>query len=318
MIGHFFKVFFITFFIALLTLGGIIYGYIKISNPIDDVISNTKNPINLTTDSNAKIDEEKLTPFKEAIKNSKRLNVLVVGFEHNRTDAIMVVSFDRKTEKANIIAVPRDTYYKRDGYKDIGSQKINAIYQSESIDGLIDAVEEIMSIPIHRYVTVDYDAVKKCVDILGGVEVNIPFEMSYHDEYDTSPLSIEFQPGKQLLNGQKALEFLRFRKNDDGSRSIGDIGRIKLQQEFIKNAIKKTISYKLGSILEEMYKHIDTNFSFTELIDLTGDLVQFSTDDLKCELLPGEVTSIQNLSFVKPNYEKILKMVYELYGLTDN
>lgn len=318
---RFFKVFMITFVVMLLGLGCFIYGYVKVVNPVDKVISDVNSSFKDSITNNGENgdgnlnNDEDITPLQQAIMSSKRINILLVGFEHVRTDVIILVSFDRETKHCDFISVPRDTYYERKKYDDAGKQKINAVWQDEDISGLIDAVKSIINVPIHRYVTVDYAAVKKCVDILDGVEVEIPFRMYYHDYYDSPPLSIEFEPGTKLLNGDDALRFLRFRKNDDGSHSIGDLGRIQMQQMFIKSAIKKAVSYKLASIIEEMYSHIDTNFSFSEILDLSGDLVEFSTDNMEAQLMPNILTSKNGTSYVLPDDEKIVEMVYKLYGV---
>jgi hypothetical protein len=73
-----------------------------------------------------------------------------------------------------------------------------------------------MGMPIHYYVVVDYDAVKKVVNSMGGVPMDIPFHMYYSDPYDKPPLSIDIPKGHQVLNGDKAVEFLRFRKGAEG------------------------------------------------------------------------------------------------------
>lgn len=309
--ARFFKVFFLTFFISALLIIGGFYLYLRIFNPLDNLGYESNNPD--FNDNNDDIENDpNATPLEKAIRNSKRINVLVVGLEHTRTDTIMVASYDRKNKVGDIISIPRDTLYEREGYTS-GGLKINAVYQSEDIDGLIDAVESLLSIPIHKYVTVDYEAVVAGVNALGGVEIDIPFPMKYSDPYDDPPLYINIPAGRQLLLGEDALKFLRYRKG----YSEGDIGRIKAQQEFVKETVKKLLSFKLPTFIKEVYPYVGTNFSITELIALASDAVGFSMDNLNTHILPGVGKYIGDLSFVIPNYEETLQLVYKMYGLID-
>lgn len=319
--GRFLKVFFITFFISILLVMVGFYSYLRIFNPLDD-LNNIPGIIGEEDDD--LIDDPNATPFDIAKKNSKRINVLIVGLEHVRTDTIMVASYDRKTKEANIFSIPRDTLYERPGYKNAGSLKINAVYQSEEIGGLIDAVQKLMNIPIHRYVTVDYEAVIKGIDVLGGIEMDIPFHMKYTDPYDKPPLRVDIPKGNGiLLDGKTSLGFLRFRKGDPGYEGYpdGDIGRTKAQQRFVKEVVKKLISLKLPNFINEVYPYIKTNFSTSELIALASDSIGFSMDKLSTETLPGnedqKLKRETGLSFYALNKEEVVKLVYKMYGVLE-
>lgn len=310
--ARFFKVFFLTLFISCLIIFGGIFTYFKFFNPLDNITEyESKNP-EFNDNNDGLENDPNATPLDKAIKKSKRINVLVVGLEDTRTDTIMLASYDRKNKVGEIISIPRDTYYEREGYYS-GGLKINAVYQSEDIDGLIDAVENVVGIPIHKYVTVDYEAVIKGVNALGGVEVDVPFPMKYSDPYDNPPLYINIPEGRQLLMGEDALGFLRYRKG----YSEGDIGRIKAQQQFVKEAVKKLLSFKLPTVIREVYPYIETNFSLSELIALAGDGVGFDMNNLNTYILPSIGKNINGLSFVIPNNEETLQLVYKMYGLID-
>lgn len=214
---------------------------------------------------------------------------------------------------ADLISVPRDTYYPRNGYDRPDSKKINAIYSGEGIEGLAEAVQNILGIPIYKYVIFDYEAVVECVDIMGGVEVTVPFHMVYNDPYDAPPLVIDIPEGKQILNGQQSLKYLRYRAGYDNQ----DLGRIKAQQEFIKSAAKKALSLKLPAIIEEAFAHVQTNFSLGELLGLAGNLIGFSPENINSYIMPGIETPLEGLSFYIPNDEEIQNLVYTIYGLTE-
>lgn len=269
----------------------------------------------------AEEDEEKFdSPLEKAIHDSNRVNVLLIGLEGPRSDTIMLVSFDRKTKEGNIISIPRDTYYPRDAYDKYSEmQKINAVFGSEK-DGykaLMQAVEDIAGIPVDKYVSVEYDGVREAVKAIGGVNFNVPFYMKYTDIYDEPPLYINIPAGQQIINGDKAIELLRFRNGDPGYPSYpdGDLGRVKTQQEFIRAAVKKSLSLKLPSVVNAVYPHVKTNLTITELLGLAKDAIGFSTDNLSSGVLPGEPKYLGKLSFYIPNGQEITKAMYDLYDV---
>lgn len=265
-------------------------------------------------------ENDNLTPLDKAMRDSNRINVLLIGLEGPRSDTIMLASFDRKTKEANILSIPRDTYYQRPAYDKYSEmQKINAVYGSEEgrAKALMEVVENITGIPVEKYVSINYDGVRKAVTAIGGVKVNVPIRMKYTDIYDDPPLYIDIQPGEQMIYGDKALELLRFRNGDPGYPSFpdGDVGRVKMQQEFVRAAIKKSLSLKLPIVISEIYKHVETNFTMTELAGLAKDAIGFSTENLTTSILPGTAKYLGKLSFFIPDGEKITEFVYELYDV---
>ena len=315
---RFLKVFSLTLVISCLCIIGIVFTYIKLSNPLDKLVYNESGS-ELGNNEDLNGDTKNDTPLEKAIKNTKRINVLVVGLEDVRTDTIMLASFDRDTKEGNIISIPRDTFVDRKGYSSMAAKRINAIYQDEEIEGLINVISDMLQIPIHKYVTVDYEAVVAGVNALGGIKVDIPIRMYYTDPYNKPlPLVIDFQPGEQLLNGEDALKYLRFRKNNDGTGYIrGDIDRIAAQQEFVKLAIKKMLSFKLDNLIKGVYPYVKTNFSLTELMALAVDAVGFTTDNLSTEILPGKDDIVNGASLYFPDNSKAIEFTYRLYGLTE-
>ena len=316
---QFIKVFLVSLIIFSTVITTGIFTYAKFTSPegIAQELPEDEDPIA------ADEENDDLTPLERAMRDSNRINALLLGFEGARSDTIMLASFDRKTKEANIISIPRDTYYKRDEYAKYSEmQKMNAVYGSEDegYEALLDAVEDITGISVDRYVAVNYNGVRAAVNAIGGVEVNVPFHMKYTDIYDKPPLYIDIKPGPQVIYGDKAMEFLRFRTGDPGYPSFqnGDIGRVEMQQAFIKSAIKKSLSLKLPSVISAVYPHVETNFTLTELLGLGKDAIGFSVDNLTAKVLPGDAKILGNnppLSFYIPNGQEITKAAYELYDV---
>ena len=141
-------------------------------------------------------EEKEQSELDEKYGKLKRVNILVAGIEGERTDTLMVFSYDKEANIIDIISVPRDTYVDY-GYEDAGRRKINAVYGypdgKGGIKATANAVSKVLSVPIHEYITVDYDGVEDVVDAIGGVEVDIPFNMRYDDPYAEPPLHINLK-----------------------------------------------------------------------------------------------------------------------------
>ncbi|MDD4046633.1 MAG: LCP family protein [Tissierellia bacterium] len=312
MIKHFLKIFFASLLLITVILSVTALGYIFLVDK--DIVIGKIEFAN---------DEKSETAFYEsstfdygtyvgkAASNMKRFNILLVGLENQRTDTIIAISYDTESKTADLISLPRDTYLPRNADEDAEFKKINAIYAQEGIEGLTIRVQELLGIPIEKYAVIDYEAVIACVELIGGVEVNVPFHMEYSDPYDDPPLYIDISEGVQLLNGEQSLKFLRYRKGYDNQ----DLGRIEAQQQFIKSAVKKALGFQLPAVIKEAYSHIETNIRVSDLLNLASDLVGFSTDNINANILPGMETPLEGLSFYIPDEEGIKNLVYSLYGL---
>jgi len=281
--NHFVKVFLVSLLIFSMVVFTGIFTYVKFFNPEGIAIEDPNKGPDIENGDNINDFD---TPLEKAMKKSKKINVLLLGLEGLRSDTMMIASYDRISKKVDIISVPRDTYYPREGYgKYTEFMKINAIYGTDEKRQLavMEAVEELTKIPIDKYVSIDYEGVRAAVQAVGGVEFEIPFYMKYTDPYDKPPLYIDIKPGNQIIYGDKAMELLRFRKGDPGYPGYpeGDEGRIKTQQEFMKASIEKALSLKLPKVITSVYPHVKTNFTLTELLGLGGDAIGFSKENKK-------------------------------------
>lgn len=250
--------------------------------------------------------------------DESRINILLLGLEHERTDTMMIASYDTKSKSVDIISIPRDTYVDRDGFVNNANNKINTVYTVKGMEGLKDTIKSVTGITIEKYVAVDYDGVRAAVDAVGGVEVDVPFHMRYKDPYSDPPLNIDIPAGKQIIDGKNAMEFLRFRKtNYKGYRGYeeGDLGRIKVQQDFIKAAIKKALSYRLPKVVADVFPYVGTDFSLTEATSLALNSVGLSTDNINFYVLPGTTKTMNRISFFIYDPDETKDLVYSIYGI---
>lgn len=322
---HFLTVFTIVFLCCVLaiTAGFVVYSKIipqdsgdVTSNPVDDKDSGSKDG---SGDNN--VEENKETPLEKAFKEKKRVNFLLLGMEGARSDTLIFASFDRENKKVDMISIPRDTYYLREGqrYQAADERKINAIYADNGIKAVENVVSEILSgVPIHYYVKVDYKGVEKIVDSLGGVEVNVPMDMKYEDPYDDPPLVIDIPKGRQVLNGESAVKFLRFRSG----YKEGDLARMKAQQQFLKSAAKKAFSFKIIPVIKTTLNYVKTDMSLANAVVYGKDAIQVNlSEDLNMKTLEGHTEKRtyygKKLDYFIYDKEKAKELVMELYDVEE-
>jgi LCP family protein required for cell wall assembly len=255
-------------------------------------------------------------PNYDIFKNTERLNILLLGLNGKLTDTIMLGSYNLKEQQVDIISIPRDTYYERPEAKDAAQRKINAVYGSSGVDGTAAAVRDVLGgIPIDYYVVVDFEGVAKAVDAIGGVTVNIPIDMNYDDPYAKPPLHIHFQKGEQTLNGEDAVKFLRFRKNNNGGGYPSqDIGRTEAQRAFMKAAFKKALGPNLPNLVKTVMENVESDLTIGAAGLLAIKLAGLDAENIRGHYLEGEDGKKDRLNYWFVDKEAALAMVDGIYN----
>ncbi|MCT4620694.1 MAG: LCP family protein [Marinisporobacter sp.] len=318
----FLKIFAIAFLCFIVAIGAGWWAFSKFyKEPADVVVSDQgKNENVEIVDSNGKeeVKEEKeeKSELEKLIENSKRVNVLLLGMEGARTDTIVFASFDAESKNADLISVPRDTYHARKGHNTPEKKKINAAYGDDGVEGTMSAVGDVLGgVPIHHYVKVTYSGVERIVNSLGGVKVNIPMDMDYDDNYAKPPLHIHLKKGTQVLDGKHAIQFLRFRKsNNGGGYPDGDLGRIKAQQQFMKAAMGKALGFRLPVVANTVFKYVKTDMDLSDIGVLAKNAIGMKMENLKAYSLPGKATNQNHLSYFLHDEEETEKLMKEIYS----
>ena len=196
--------------------------------------------------------------------------------ESANTDTIIVVSYDVANQKVGMISIPRDTAVNRAWRKD---PKINGAYAGAGVDVLKEEIEQTFGIPIDYYIYVDLKGFVALVDELEGVDVHIPEEMNYDDPYQD--LHIHYTKGQHHLNGQQAMEVVRFRHNNDGS-GYTDVGRAEMQRQVLVALAKKVVSWnsltKVQEFVEIFQEYVKTDLSTTDMLYFASQAVGVDLD----------------------------------------
>lgn len=252
------------------------------------------------------------SPFFEEFSDSERINILLMGVNPPLTDVLMLGSFDPKTKHVDIISIPRDTYYYRPGYAetDYAQFKINAAYRGDPLNTAKAVSDVLCGIPINYYAVVEYDDIRKIVDEMGGVPMYLEKDMDYDDEWDNPPLHIHLKAGQQTLSGDDSVKFLRFRKG----YAEGDIGRIKAQQVWMKNAMSQAINYGILKVADVAFKEIDSNLTYGALLSLGTKALGIEAENITTYTMPN-TPQPEPPWYVYPKQSEIEDMLREIYSI---
>ena len=162
---------------------------------------------------------------------------------------------------------------------------LNDYKVKDSMEDVVEYVQNNFNVKIDYYVLMNLDAFVQIVDLIGGVEIDVPDEMHYEDEYQD--LYIDIKKGKQVLNGEKAEQFVRFRSGWVSA----DAGRVDAQKLFLSAFVKqfkeKISVGMIDDIVNQVFKNITTNLS-------AADIVYYAKEALSLDVSKTKFVSIPN------------------------
>ena len=247
--------------------------------------------------------------FSQRYAESKRINVLLLGQNDSLTDTIMMCSFDTENKRVDIVSVPRDTYYERSGYEDPAYQKINSIYGTEDVFGIATAVSNVLGgVPIHYYEILEDQDVAAIVDSMGGVEFDVPIDMKYTDK--KQGLYIDIKAGMQVLDGDHAVQYLRYRKG----YATGDIGRVEAQQAFMKEAFKQSIGLGFPKVAKTVFDEVESNLNAKMAVRIGTEAVGMTTSDIETYTAPGKSGMENGASYFFIDGSKTAELMDTIYS----
>ncbi len=256
-------------------------------------------------------------------------NFLVLGVDRaaNLSDVIMVVSYDTEQQKVHILSLPRDTYI------NVGSSyhKLNAYFSAsynrsasrgaeryrDAIEAMASFIENGLCIRLDRYICMDTAGFREIIDALGGVDMEVPFDMDYEDpEQD---LFIHLKAGYQHLDGEKAEQFVRFRSG----YLEGDIGRISAQRLFL-TALVNQVKTKLDittavNIAKTALQYVTTDLTAAEIGFFAKSAFSVDLSAMTFTTLPGGgvINPDTGASYYVMYAENVRKIVNEQFNVYD-
>ncbi|QKY70407.1 LCP family protein [Lentibacillus sp. CBA3610] len=260
------------------------------------------------------LDREKSDLRDEAVSVSDDpISILLLGVEdystngdNGRTDTMMVATFNPDNEKLQLLSLPRDTMVE---IADRGTQeKIAHAHAYGGKEMAIKTVEQFLDIPIDYYAAVNFDAFTNVVDILGGIEVDVPFDFTQRTIRESGNEDLQFTEGPMQLNGEEALAFARMRKQDPR----GDIGRNERQQQVIEAIIDKATSLstvtKVDDLAQEVGSNVKTNMKISEGLGFYREYSDFSTSNIEKLSYDTQTQTINGIDYEIPNEQSLAEV----------
>jgi polyisoprenyl-teichoic acid--peptidoglycan teichoic acid transferase len=242
---------------------------------------------------------------QEAFSGHDRINILCLGLDRNwtrkgmpytkevRSDTMIVVSLDLPRRKAYALSVPRDL---RVEIPDHGHSRINDAHRFGGIALTIETVQNFLGVHLDYYAIVKLGAVRRLVDAVGGIDVEVEKDMDYDDNW--GQLHIHLKQGPQHLSGEEIEGYMRFRHDNEG-----DFGRMRRQQQVFRT-ISKTLKspvivFKFDELLTVLEQNLDTNLSRKQLMALGRMFSETGPDDLVTETVPAENSPRNGIAYLE-------------------
>lgn len=321
-----FKKFVVSFLVCLIAMVAVlsasIYIFLKFSPTASSVPSNQL--------SEGEDSENNKSFISNFVSVPKKTNFLIMGLDKTEAlaDVIMVGTFDSQVGTIDIISVPRDTHVtisdslyaemREKGYKPPQTININQIHSYTQKDGAYFTqkfLEEFLGISIDYKAEIDLEAFRYIVDAVGGIEFDVRSQgYYYNDPYQDLVISIP--GGHQVLNGEQAEGLVRFR-ND---YRMGDLDRINVQQEFMKEFFKQvlnkeTIMSNALEIITAIYNYVDTDFPLTDVPKYLQYVEILDPNNFNITTLPGHTED--GVSYYVPDTVEIQELVNEIFYKTN-
>lgn len=328
---------FLVLILVLAVIGSAVFGAVKLISKTNKIFTNQKSNIV------ERVGRLFIGSDRELIGETEgQINVLLLGMGgpgHDGpflTDTIIVAQINPQTKNVVLVSIPRDFVIQLNG---LGFRKVNAAYAfaetaDEGTGGLaaIDAAERITGLAIPYYAAVDFSGFVKAVDHLGGIDVEIDrtfTDASYPDSNRGFLAPITFTKGWEHMNGERALQFARSRKGNNGEGS--DFARSERQKKIILAVKERVIKLNLtdlrtaNNLLSDFTESFRTNLELHELVrlaDLTKDIPADNVSSLSLEpdgnlICQGLIEDYENRVYViQPCQGKTLKDIHTLLAET--
>jgi len=271
-------------------------------------------------------------PTTEPVVESERVNVLVMGIDRrpgepfiSRTDTMMLMSVDPETKSASILSIPRDFYAVLPGR---GRDRINTAFVYGSTGNnpaggaqlAMQTVEYNLGVPVDHYLLVDFGAVTRGIDAIGGIDLIVPYDINdptFPDmDYGFDPLYIP--AGYQLMDGVTALKYARTRHQDN------DFNRARRQQQLVLAVRDKVLGLGFAEMLrqapflyQQLGEGIRTDLSIDELIGLATIAADIPDENIRNEVLDQNYMSPYRTeigaSVLVPNNANITPLIQEMF-----
>ena len=236
--------------------------------------------------------------YINALDDSQKsgVNILAAGIDDMSisADAIVVANVNPEKDKITIVSVPSETIVKIIDT----NHPLKNVYSIGGTDMLVQKTAEILGIDINYYICTKFSAFENVIDILGGVEFNVPYDMQYQDK--KQGLKINLKKGKQTLDGEKALKLLRFTKSKTDLAN-----RENVTTDFFKACIDQKLNNKhfskITSAAKEVMKNTKTNLLSYDIDAYSAIAKSVMSKNIEIKKIEGKINTTDGYSFFYPD-----------------
>jgi LCP family protein required for cell wall assembly len=266
-----------------------------------------------------------------------RLTVLVMGLDRRpgeeglayRTDTMMLISLDRDTNSLGILSIPRDLYVEVPGYGQL--QRINSAMVLGELQQpnygptlAMQTVQYNFGIRVHNFIAMDFQAVTDIVDVLGGVDLEVPYDIV---DYEYPDMNFGYDPlilraGLQHLDGATALKFARTRHGDN------DFERARRQQLVLYALRDRVLNLNMlpqlvvqsPSLLGALADNVYTGLTLDQIIQIAFTLKDVPTDQIRQGVVDNSYTmpytTTEGAQVLVPRREQLARLLTDTFGPT--
>jgi LCP family protein required for cell wall assembly len=241
----------------------------------------------------------------------KPVNILLLGVDHagsgdaGRSDSQILVRLDPQAGTISMFSLPRDLYTSIPGH---GCDKLNAAYSYGGVKLAVRTFKSITGLPVNHFIRIDFSGFWQVIDILGGAY--LPVDHRYHNPASSDWKSIDLLPGYQLVRAKQALDFVRFRHDQQG-----DFTRMVRQQLFLREVQRQAgrwsgdwprVIAMVKAIARQSTTDIDSLEQLLPIVDLALSLDTSHVSQVHVE---GSTPTIGGVSYVTATSDEIAQAV---------
>jgi LCP family protein required for cell wall assembly len=266
---------------------------------------------------------------------SSRFTFLMVGLDRRpgetglayRTDTMMLISIDPTTNSIGILSIPRDLYVDVPGYSE--PQRVNSPMVLGELRQpgfgpqlMMQTVQYNLGMRVNDYMAVDFNTFITLVDAIGGVDINVPYNISdpqYPNMYyGYDPFYL--RAGLQHLDGATALKYSRTRHGDN------DFQRAERQQAVLYAIRDKILNLDMlpqllvqaPTLWSQLSTGISTGLHFEQIIQLALYLKDIPGENIRTGVINDQYTisymTSQGASVLVPDRERIGPLMVDVFG----
>ncbi len=330
---------------AVFIAGGLYFGYIFVSIGFELLALQTGANVPVLPPApavgpiNPNPDTAVAAPANPA-RPGERVNVLLLGLDRRpsevnepaRSDVMIIASLDPRSKTAVLLSLPRDLWVpipQSDGvviHNKLNTAHFFAEYNNGNFitgtdlgpNAAMRTVEYNLGVPIHYYARIDFKGFEKAIDLVGGLDINVPkriVDEAYPLEDDAGIMTLVFEPGLQHMDGERVLQYARTRHQDS------DFGRMERQRQVLAALRDRGMSFdlipRLPQLISTLQDSMDTDIPLDQILNLANIMRNVPSQSISsadfAPPLVEEFWPAPDAQALRPNQELIAELIDKLF-----